>query len=209
VAAKPAAAKSLPKPTASTGAPKAGTNTTYPSPVSEQSAVPQQFASKVEQNVQNLLHNATDDSNDWVIMFEKSGVKASRKNGNAAILVRGVTVFPYTIPEIFEVAAQKRKEMDSQMAEYTRLKWFSEQTGLEYMKFKPVWPTAARDFCNLTHWRLLDDGTFINMGFSEKFDSLCPEDPNSGLVRAELILGGHVMKPVVGGTQITVVVQVR
>jgi hypothetical protein len=171
--------------------------------------VPPQFANKLEIAVGTLLQCAADTSADWVAMFEKQGVKASRKAGTGAICVRGETILPYTIPEIYEVVSRRRKELDSQMEQYTRLKWFSRHTGVEYMKFKPVWPTAARDFCNLTHWRLLDNGWFITMGFSEKFDSLCPEDPNSGLVRAELILGGYVMKPVVGGTQITVVVQVR
>ena len=141
-------------------------------------------------------------------MFEKSGVIATRKAGSGgAICVRGVTVLPYTIPEIFGAisTAEDRKELDRQLDTYKRLKWFSYHTGVEYLRFKPVWPTAARDFCNLTHWRLLEDGTFLTFGFSVPFLDLCPEE--SGLVRADLILGGYVMRPEVGGTRIHIIVQ--
>ena len=50
-------------------------------------------------------------------------------------------------------------------------------------------------------------GTMVTLGLSEKFPDLCPEQ--SGFVRACLLLGGYVFKPVPGGTLMTIVVQVR
>lgn len=37
-----------------------------------------------------------------------------------------------------------------------------------------VWPTAVRDFCNISHWRMLPDGRIVFVAFSEKFDDICP-----------------------------------
>ncbi|CAE7476697.1 unnamed protein product [Symbiodinium microadriaticum] len=171
--------------------------------------VPSRYMKRLEQSAQELVRAASNDSAaEWELMFEKPGVVASSRKGNTgAICVKGVTTIPYSIPEIFEVVNQKRNELDTQLDVYQRLKWWSEHTGVEYMRFKPVWPTAARDFCNITQWRLLDDGTLLQFGFSERFESMCQEV--SGIVRAELLLGGYVMKAVKGGTEVSVIVQVK
>ena len=168
--------------------------------------VPTQFAHKLQLAVDTLLNCSLDTSDDWTPMFDRHGVKATRRGGTGTICVRGLAVLPYTIPEVYKVVSQQRKELDAQLAVYKRAKWYSVHSGVEYLRFKPLWPTAARDFCNFTHWRLLPDGTFLTLGFSEKFDSLCPEEV--GVVRADLILGGYVMRPVQGGTMIWIVVQV-
>jgi len=178
------------------------------SPVSKKKTlrnIPDGLSVKIETAVSTLLEGSSEDDDGWQPMFEKPGrVVATRKSGAGTICVRGVAVLPYTIPEIYSVLSERRKELDPQLNTYTRLKWFSRHTGVEYLRFKPVWPTAARDFCNLTHWRLLRDGTFITLGFSEPFP-ICPEE--KGVVRAQLIIGGYVMKPVAGGTHVTILVQ--
>jgi hypothetical protein len=38
---------------------------------------------------------------------------------------------------------------------------FDAHTTLDHLVFKQVWPTSARDFVNLTHWRVEEDGTVI------------------------------------------------
>ena len=170
--------------------------------------IPAEYLAKIETTAEKLLEYGSNAAESWDVMFEKPGVLATRKTGNSrAICVRGETLMPYTIPEIYAMTSTSkgRKSLDSQLEIYNRLKWFSRNTGVEYLRFKPVWPTAARDFCNLTHWRLLDDGTFLTFGYSTPFPDLCPEE--DGVVRADLILGGYVMRPVVGGTQIFIVVQ--
>jgi hypothetical protein len=49
-------------------------------------------------------------------------------------------------------------------------------------------------------------GTLVTLGMSANFTDMCPEDSN--FVRATLIGGGYVFKPVPGGTLVTIVVQV-
>jgi hypothetical protein len=51
------------------------------------------------------------------------------------------------------------------------------------------------------HWRLLNNGTLVDLGFSDK---MYPEDNN--FVRAELQMGGYVFIPTRGGTRAVIVV---
>jgi hypothetical protein len=171
--------------------------------------LPQYILRKIDTAVETLLQGAAVDAEGWVPMFEKPGVTALRKAGTGTICVKGQTVMPYTIPEIYSVVSNGdgRKDLDPQLDIYTRMQWFSHHTGIEHLKFKPVWPTAPRDFCNVTHWRLLADGSLVTLGFSDKFPRLCPEE--DGVVRGDLILGGYVFTPVPGGTQVVMLVQVN
>lgn len=69
-----------------------------------------------------------------------------------------------------------------------------------------VWPTSARDLCNLCHWRILADGTALILSFSEKFDEICPREDS--VTRAEQVLGGYVLKPTSSGTSVYYIDQV-
>jgi hypothetical protein len=69
-----------------------------------------------------------------------------------------------------------------------------------------VWPTSARDFTNVVHWRQLTNGSIVIVSFSEKLEDLKPIE--DGTIRAELILGGYVLKSTFTGTSVNYVVQV-
>ena len=122
---------------------------------------------QIENSVEKILQFSINCTESWRPMFEKNGVIASKRPGDGLICVRGETIIPYTILEIYEFISkiEKRKELDPQIDTYTRIKWFSYHSGLEHILFKAIWPTAARDFCNITHWRLLKNGTFITLGW--------------------------------------------
>jgi hypothetical protein len=168
--------------------------------------IPQKYNKKVEIAVATLLSGAEED--DWLPMFEKSGVKATRKSGTGSLCVKGEMFMPYTICELYSICSDefKRKDLDAQLDIYKRMLFVSHHTGVEHILFKPVWPTAARDFLNITHWRLLQNGTFVTLGFSDQMGDFCP--PKSGVVRGDLIIGGYVFIPVLGGTRVFIIVQV-
>lgn len=169
---------------------------------------PTQFKEKIQQAVRTILDYAQN-SDDWEEMFVKQGIKASRKlhSGSEGICVRGEAFFPFAIADIFAmiINEDRKKDIDTQLSLFKKVKYFSTNTSIDYLLFKQVWPTAARDFCNLSHWCLLKNGTFVTVAFSENFDDLCP--PTSGVVRGELIIGGYVLIPRESGTQIHYVVQ--
>jgi hypothetical protein len=167
----------------------------------------EEMVAKVENLVNKILSFTVNCTETWIPMFDRHGVIGMKRPGGGLICVRGETVMPYTIPEIYGLISmsEKRKELDPQLDTYTRMKEFSYHTGTEHLLFKAIWPTAPRDFTNMTHWRLLKNGTFITMGFGGQFSD-CPEQ--EGVVRGTLHIGGYVMQPVTGGTRVFIVVQV-
>lgn len=171
--------------------------------------IPEKYAGKIEVAVETIVQSTTaTDADGWIPVHEKKSVKISRKQGvGGGICVRGETLLPYSISEIFSLLSRedKRKKIDNQMSSAKKVKYFSSNTSIDYIRSKQVWPNPIRDFCNLTHWRLLSDGSFVIVSFSEKFDELCPLE--EGVVRAELILGGYVMRPRKDGTQVYHIIQ--
>jgi hypothetical protein len=170
--------------------------------------VPITLKEKIDSIAATILdYSSPEFTRDWPIMYEKDGVKGARRPGSGLICVRGESLLPYTIPEIFSLALNPmmKKVVDPNVDQYERGKWFNFHTGHEYMKSKGSWPTSPRDFSSGTHWRLLNNGKFLNFAFGE--DN--PEFPEQqGVVRARLNFGGYVMKHVTGGTMMTFLLQV-
>jgi hypothetical protein len=164
-------------------------------------------ADTIAEQLYNMTFNANPSS--WVTIAERDGVIVSREvGGTGVVCARGETVMPYTIPEIFQLTSRSdmKRVIDTTMDEYRRVKYFSPHSGIEYTKSKAVWPTSSRDFSNLTHWRLLNNGMFTNFATSVPFSD-CPEV--SGAIRGILHVGGYFLQHVPGGTRVFIVMQVR
>jgi hypothetical protein len=173
--------------------------------------LPEEIKKEIESHVTKLLNFTIRNPNiPWVLLWNKENILASKfyDTTENLICVRGETMLPYTIQEIFQLLTRSdcRRDLDTLIDQTQRLKWFSSQTGVERLVYKPVWPTDPRDFSNITHWRLLDDGTLILVAFSLPIDDLCPLQPK--FVRGNLRLGGYVLRHVPGGTKLNLVVQV-
>lgn len=170
--------------------------------------VPVALKEKIDSIAATILeYSSPEFTQDWPVMYEKDGVRGCRRPGSGLICVRGESVLPYSIPEIFELALNPSMKtvVDPNLDIYERGKWYNFHTGHEYMKSKGSWPTSPRDFSNGTHWRLLKNGKFLNFAFFQE-NSEFPERP--GVVRAKLNFGAYVMKHVVGGTHMTFLLQV-
>jgi len=165
--------------------------------------MPMRYAGKMESAVESLLDSIGDDSTmQWERLYVKQGVsvfKAAGSSGASAICVRGEATLNYPPTEVFGTLMNPAitKTLNPQINMTEKKKLFSDNTFVEYIKCKQVWPTAVRDYCNLVHWRLLADGKVIICCFSEKFTDFCAVDERN--VRAEMILGGYVLSPVEGG----------
>lgn len=59
--------------------------------------------------------------------------------------------------------------------------------------FSAVWPTLPRDFCNLSHWRVLDDGRTILLVNCSVTHAGCP--PVEGFIRAEIMASCIIIEP--------------
>lgn len=171
------------------------------------SGIPEKYLPKVNKAVQTVIENCSADD-DWTPLFEKADVKAHWKPNNAGLCVKSEITLGYSMLDVFTllVNERRRKELDNTLSSCKTLKKFSNNCTLEYTRLKQVWPTPARDLCNLTHWRLLANNTVVMVSFSEKYDDLCPLE--EGVVRAELILQGYVLSASSSGTKVQFVSQV-
>jgi hypothetical protein len=172
----------------------------------------------VEYAVESVLSYTVNSTHHWSLLYDTNGITATRtsdKNGNS--IIRGESILPYTITELFGVLsrAPNRKVLDPMIESYDRKKWFNLHTGIEYVKYYPKWPASSRDFCNLTHWRLLPNNLFLMVGMSVS-DESCPavRSSHEDIVRAKLFFGGYLMQPLpsppgggAGGTKVFIIVR--
>lgn len=169
-------------------------------------AIPEKFLPKTTKAVQVVTENCNSDE-DWTPLFEKEDVVAHWKTSNAGLCVKSETTVVYSLLDVFSLLVNeaRRKEFDYTLSACRTVKKFSNNTTVEFSRFKQVWPTPSRDLCNITHWRLLADNTVVLVAFSEKFEDLCPLE--EGVVRAELIVQGYVLSASKSGTRIQFVSQ--
>jgi hypothetical protein len=170
-----------------------------------------------------LASHHSSSSPDWKLLLERDGLRCSRLISSSLLPMAGITTcdigdggvmsvrgeifYPFSIPEIFAALLnrQLRCQIQPDIDAYPPIKWLSSHTGVEYIRYKPIWPTQPRDYCTLLHWRLLTDGSFLFYAISE---SSTHYPIQSHLTRGVLHVGGYVMKHVAGGTEVSLIVQV-
>ena len=168
-----------------------------------ESNIPLKYAPKVKKAIDLLVDWTSPGAEDWTPLFEKDGIKAYTRANKKVPCIFSEGLIEYPIHDVFRllIANKRFTELDSQLYSNKRLKTFSINTTVEYLRWKQVWPVSARDMCNLFHWRLLEDGSIVAIQFSEKFDDVT--SLSDGCVRCECILSGFVLKQVEGGTMVS------
>lgn len=164
-----------------------------------------ELKNKIEKAVAMLVEAVDVNAPNWESLFEKNGVSAFKRPGEQ-VCVRGDAILPFGIPAIFKliVTASRACAINPQIVSSTNVRQISTNTNIQYLQFKQVWPTTARDFCNLTHWRILSDYRVLIFSTSHEA-SEAPEI--SSFVRGDLIIGGYVLTATPTGTLIQYVVQ--
>jgi hypothetical protein len=165
--------------------------------------IPTRYVQKIDEKVEMLV-KITDDLDGWDFLFEKEGMSARKKPGDK-LMVRADAELAFDIQSVFELIINNQKAVliNPQIDKTRRVKEFTAHTFTQNIHFKQVWPTAARDMVNMTHWRVLSDGRIIIVSFNCE-DYHADMQPDKGYVRADLTVGGYVMTPTKeGGTKIT------
>ena len=175
------------------------------SPTETYEGLTPELKNKIERAVAMLVEAVDVNAPNWEPLFEKNGVSAFKRPGEQ-VCVRGDAILPFGIPAIFKliVTASRACSINPQIVSSTNVRQISTNTNIQYLQFKQVWPTTARDFCNLTHWRILSDYRVLIFSTSHEAEE-APE--LSAFVRGELIIGGYVLTPTPTGTLIQYVVQ--
>ena len=162
----------------------------------------------VNKKVNAMLVKAVDlvnsTSSQWEVMFRQDGLLAENLNdGGNLITVRGSLIMeypPYAIIKLINACndmKDPRSYRKSPSMKSTKLlKQYDAYTSIRYLEMKGLGFVSGRDFVNVHHWRKIEDTGGIHcVAYAEERLDLQPE--LYGLVRAELIIAGYVLEPIV------------
>lgn len=165
-----------------------------------------------ETSAQKLVNEADGrESEGWVTVGTTKEVKVmkkpAKKDEAPVNSVKGIGVVK--VPPTFIVRVLNDPNyttlLDDMLKESRIIQEVSKSVHLVHLLYKPVWPTAARDFSVLSILGQLDDRTWISSGTSV-------EDPRmpleKGYVRAQLDIGGYLIRSVPSNPDISEVTYV-
>ena len=165
--------------------------------------VPPGKESAIEELVSKFLSTAASDS--WKSASVQNEVHLSTKSGKLAS-AKGVGVIPFPVRAVNDVlwksfgthnedgtANPLCKKLDPDKVKSEVIEQLDEHTAIEWQSFRSVAFISGRDFCNLTHWRVLKNGAVLIIGCPTEHHA-CPA--KRGLVRGRCELGGWLLEPI-------------
>lgn len=119
---------------------------------------------------------------------------------------------------VFWVPLQTRAGFDPMVEDCKRAHVFGRHTACDVTTLKAVWPTVPRDMLHLVHWRRITEGSaaegggsgdaqtrssvvVLNFSVAPNMPSMAgvPTAVNSKAIRADLKLGGWLIRPIDSG----------
>lgn len=157
-------------------------------------APPNPYAKQVNAAFAELLDLCRADDDEWQGRGVNRGVEIYAKMGGELTLTKGIGSAPVRPHVVRRVAMdlEARKVWDSMYDYGSVVEQVDAQTRVLHLAFKKLWPVAARDFCLLESYKVLDDGTLILVAFSIEHRRV---PPKTGIVRALIPCGGWVIRP--------------
>lgn len=177
----------------------------FVNPTETKLGIPKEYSSSIEKAITAMLSAVQPSASGWEPLSERKGVTARKRPGEV-ICVRGDSLLPFSLGDIFCMIQNSEHftDINPQIGSAKVVKTYSSNTYVQYIRFKQIWPTAARDFLNITHWRLLGDNRIVIVSFRDRHTKFPETD---GVVRGDLILGGYVLTPSPQGTLVQYLVQ--
>lgn len=168
--------------------------------LSDASSFPRLLTSEsVETLIENLceLSDGTEGSDGWISVSKYKGVdilkRPAREGERPWDTLKGTSVIcvpiHYIVAYVFSL--EYRGEWDDLYKKGETVQQYGPLSKVTLMEYKPVWPASGRDFATFWHLHLLGEGEFCMACEAVELES-CPEQ--KGLVRAEVVIGGFVVK---------------
>lgn len=158
-------------------------------------SVPPKYHDMIEKVLARMDEELNDEAS-WQFHSEKQGVMAYTRIDGSLTAAKGVGFVPIHPRAIWDMICDcgKRKTYDSQLSIGMQVATLDGQTSIGYFEYKPVFVVAGRDFCTLTHWRVLNDGTIVIVAQSVEDLALAPlKEPK--VVRGEVHLACWKIEP--------------
>lgn len=166
--------------------------------------LPNQYKARLESLMAEFVLQAHDDAPGWKLTTEKLDVKAYVRAASKLGSFKGVGVIqqhPYVVLKLI-LEISRRHLFDPQLLAKQRLELYDQHTFIDHLVYKAVFPASPRDFVNITHWRVLRDGSILVIAASVERDDLCPKKEPK-IVRAEAIMAGFLLIPSADYTSVT------
>eukprot|EP00934_Nitzschia_sp_Nitz4_P004077 Nitzschia sp. Nitz4//scaffold219_size35776//10734//13049//NITZ4_007820-RA/size35776-snap-gene-0.67-mRNA-1//-1//CDS//3329542308//4067//frame0 len=119
--------------------------------------VPEDVATRIQSMIQTYLPLAnTEDYPDWTFSYSNDDLKVYRHRTSPMVrsIYKTTRSHPaqylrllWDLPRVVEFQPNVRYQ--------EQLHSYNAHTNLVYTAYNPVWPTSARDFCSVVHWRLI------------------------------------------------------
>eukprot|EP01135_Chromosphaera_perkinsii_P010166 Nk52_evm32s2039 gene=Nk52_evmTU32s2039 len=129
----------------------------------------------------------------WEKAGNSKGVTSFIKKGTEFPTAKGHGTIPFPNSKVREIIMEKEERLcyDEMYEDGGPIEQLDSQTQIDYAIMKKVAMVAQRDFVNLTHWRVEEDGTILIIAMEHEHPNKPPKSP---VVRARCICGGYVLK---------------
>lgn len=168
-------------------------------------AVPTAYRARLEALMADFLLQARDDAPGWKLQADKLGVRAYVRSASRLGSFKGVGVIehsPFAVLELL-LAISRRHAFDPQLLAQQRVLVLDQHSFVDHLVYKAVFPTAPREFVNITHWRVLPTGAILLIAAATTdHDDLCPRREPT-VVRAEAVMAGFLLEPSADNARVT------
>ncbi|GMF60563.1 unnamed protein product [Phytophthora fragariaefolia] len=157
--------------------------------------VPDEFRSKVDGLLAEFVAQARE-ADGWKFHTEQRDVKAYVRRASRIGAFKGVGFIAHHPHRVLQLVLElsRRYTFDPQLLAMQRVHVFNDHTWVDHLTYKAVFPAAARDFVNLTHWRVLRDGSMVVVATYAEDDSFV-KNQEPQIVRGKIIMAGFLLVP--------------
>lgn len=140
------------------------------------------------------LQNLCDKPDGWVKIGREGTLNLFNRPTNKMPCFKGEGVMKFPLALIVNFLKDRSMQhlWDDMYEESRDVETCGPQTKIEYFRCKPLWPSQARDFCNLSHWRSWDGGKQAITCSVSAQHNMCPEYP--GFTRGEIGPSGWTLR---------------
>ncbi|KAG7385587.1 hypothetical protein PHYPSEUDO_001239 [Phytophthora pseudosyringae] len=159
-------------------------------------AIPDEYRDRLDGLLAEFVTQARDDADGWKFQSEQRGVKAYVRRASRVGAFKGVGFIAHHPHKVLRLVLElsRRHTFDPQLLATQRVHVFDDHTWVDHLTYKAVFPAAPRDFVNLTHWRVLKDGSMIVVATYAQDDSFV-KNQEPQVVRGKIIMAGFLFTP--------------
>ncbi|RLN52360.1 hypothetical protein BBP00_00009642 [Phytophthora kernoviae] len=158
--------------------------------------LPDEHRNRMEGLLAEFVAQARSDAVGWKFHTEQRDVKAYVRRGSKLGTFKGVGFINHHPQKVLQLILDlsKRNTFDPQLLATQRMHVFNDHTWVDHLTYKAVFPAASRDFVNVTHWRVLRDGSMLVVAtYDEEDHYVKSQEPQ--IVRGKIIMAGFLLIP--------------